>query len=172
MWRQVAKLAGAFVVSNAAFVVAKYHVHDPAQGVFDGLVRADRRADHVGRHHRRCDVEARLVGDFAVDFTPAFDLDNGVQARPLVARLQPVDIVDHGVVSRLGTAVISVDRFMRADRGILAWFSAHRRRHRHLAQGCLITPQRDNVIGRFLDNFRGEVALAARRIDRHERALD
>ena len=103
---------------DSAFVVAKDHVHDPVQGVLDGPVGADHRADRGGQHRQRGDVEARLVGDLAVDFAPAFDHDNGVQARPLVARLQPVDVVDHRVVSGLDTAVIGVDGFVRADRGI------------------------------------------------------
>jgi integrase len=38
--------------------------------------------------------------------------------------------------------------------------------------GSLIALQRDNVIGLFLDDFRGDVTLAAHRIDRHDRALE
>jgi hypothetical protein len=83
------------VGSDAAFIVAKDHVHDPVQGVLDGPVRSDHRADRGGQHHQRGDVEACLVGGLAVDFAPAFDHDNGFQAGPLVARLQPVDFVDH-----------------------------------------------------------------------------
>ena len=103
----------------ALFVVAKDHVHDPVQGVLDGPVRADHWTDRVGQHHQRGDVEARLVGDLAVDFAPAFYHDDGVQARPLVACLQPDSLVDHDVVSRLDTAVIGIDRLVRADRCIL-----------------------------------------------------
>jgi hypothetical protein len=47
----------------------------------------------------------------------------------LVARLQPIDIVDHSVVSRLDTAVIGVDRFMRAattepEWDLVVWLAA------------------------------------------------
>ncbi len=80
MCRQVAKSAGV-VGSDAAFVVAKDHVHDPVQGVLGGPMGSDHRADRSGAHHQRGDVEARLVGDLAVDFAPAFDHNNGVQAR-------------------------------------------------------------------------------------------
>jgi hypothetical protein len=59
------------VGSDAAFVVAKGHVHDPVQGILDGPVRLDHRAGHNGQHYQRDDVEARLVGDLAVDFAPA-----------------------------------------------------------------------------------------------------
>jgi hypothetical protein len=82
-------------------------------------VGADHRADGVGKKHQRGDVEARLVRDLAVDFALAFDHHDGLEARPLVARLQPADIVDHRVVSRLDTAVVGVECFMRADRRIL-----------------------------------------------------
>src|SRR5260370_12926720 len=60
------------VGSDAAFVVAKDHVHDPVQGVLDGPVRADHRPDHSGQHHQRGDIEARLVCDLPVYFAPAF----------------------------------------------------------------------------------------------------
>jgi hypothetical protein len=56
------------------------------QGVFDGPVRADHRAEGVGKKHQRGNVEARLVRDLAVDFALAFDHHNGLEARPLVAR--------------------------------------------------------------------------------------
>ena len=91
-----------------------------------------------------------------------------------MARLQPGDIVDHGVVSRLDTAVISIDGFVRADRGILVFqgFLFIDEYFDILAQGSLIALQRDNVIGLFLDDFRCDVALAAHCIDRHDGALD
>jgi hypothetical protein len=38
-----------------------------------------------------------------------------------MARLKLVDIVDHGVVSGLDTAVIAIDSFIRADRCILVF---------------------------------------------------
>src|SRR5260221_11384513 len=71
------------VGSDAAFVVAKDHVHDPVQGVLDGPMRPDHRAERVGQHYQPGDVEACLVGGLAADFALTFDHDNGVQARPL-----------------------------------------------------------------------------------------
>lgn len=100
------------VGSDAAFVIAKDRVHDPVQGILDGPVGSHHRADRGGQHRQRDHVEARLVGDLAVDFAPAFDHDDGLQARPLMARLQPVDIVDYRVVSGLDTSVIAIDGFM------------------------------------------------------------
>jgi len=100
------------------------------------------------QHHQRGDVEARLVGDLAVDFASAFDHDNGLQAGPLVARLQPVDIADHGVVPGLDTAVISIDGLVRADLGVLVFqrFLLIDEDLDILAQGSLIALQRDDVI--------------------------
>ncbi len=105
---------------------------------------ADHGADRGGRHHQRGDVEARLVGDLVVDFAPAFDRDNRVQAWPLMARLQPVDIVDHRIVSVSDTAVIRIDRFVSADRGIPVFqgFLLIGEDLDILAQGSLITLQR------------------------------
>jgi hypothetical protein len=76
-------------------------------------MRADQRADHSGQHHQRGDVEARLVGNLAVNFAPAFDHDDDARARPLVACPQPVDIMDHRVGQGLDTAVIGIDGFVR-----------------------------------------------------------
>jgi hypothetical protein len=87
----------------------------------DGPVGSDHRADRGGQHHQRGDVEACFVGYLAADFAPAFDHDNSFQAGPLMARLKLVDIVDHGVVSGLDTAVIAIDSFIRADRCILVF---------------------------------------------------
>ena len=103
----------------------------------------------------------------------AFNYDDGVEARLLVAHLEPVDIVDHGVALGLDTAMISVDCWVRSDRCILVFqdFILIDEDLDILAQGSLIAFQRENVIGFFLDDFRGDVALAAHRIDRHHRAL-
>ena len=63
---------------DAAFFVAKDHVHDPAQGVLDGPVGADHRADRSSQHHQRGDVEACLAGDLVADHAA-----KGVQWREL-----------------------------------------------------------------------------------------
>jgi hypothetical protein len=121
-----------------------------------------------GQQHQRGDVEARLVG--GASFRPR----NGAQARPLMVLLQPGDIVDHGVASSFDTAVIAVDGFVRSDRGILVFqgFLLIDKDLDILARGALIPLQRQDVIGLFLDDLCGDVALAAHRIDRHHRALD
>ena len=147
------------VGSDAAFIVAKDHVHDPVQGVLDGPVRADHGADRGGWHRQRGDVEACLVGDLAVDLARLSTTTTAFRPGQMVDRLQPFNIVDHRIVSGLDTAVIRIDRFVRADRGIPVFqgFLLIGENLDILAQGSLIALQRDNVIGLFLDNFRGDV---------------
>jgi hypothetical protein len=55
------------VGSDVAFVVAKDHVHDPVQGVLDGPVGADDRADHSSRQLPRAGG-ARVDGSCRVRY--------------------------------------------------------------------------------------------------------
>ena len=91
-----------------------------------------------------------------LDFAPAVDHDNGVQARPLVARLQPVDIVDDRVVPGLDAAVIAIDGLVVvtvASLNSLAFCSVDEE-FDILPQGSLIALQRHNVVGLLLHDFR------------------
>lgn len=57
--------------------------------------------------------------DFVRNFTIALNHDDGVQAGSVAALLEPGDVVDEGVGSGLDAAMITVDRFMASERGIL-----------------------------------------------------
>jgi hypothetical protein len=76
--------------------------------------------------------------------------------------------------TRVCTAVIDVECFMRVNRCILEFqgFLFIDEDLDIIARGSLIALQRENVIGLFPDDFRGDVALTAHRVDRHHRALD
>jgi hypothetical protein len=104
--------------SDAAFIVAKDHVHHPMQAVLDGPVTSHDGAEAVGRQDQRCDAIARLVLGFAFDFTLAIDDGDAVQARPIMALALPGDIVDDGGGSGLDAAVIAVDGFIAAGLGV------------------------------------------------------
>ena len=121
------------VGSDPALVIAEDHVHDPVQAVLDRPVAADDRTQQVRRQHQRGDVEACLPLDLSADLARAFDHDDGLQARPVVAFLQPGDIVDDGGGPGFDAAVIAIDRLVPADRGVLeaCWPSARRRTARH-----------------------------------------
>jgi hypothetical protein len=73
--------------SDATFVVAEDHVHDPVQRVLDGPVRADHRTDSLRLERERGDIKARFVCYLARDFALAFHHDDALQARPFMSLL-------------------------------------------------------------------------------------
>ncbi len=105
--------------SDAAFVVAENHIHDPMQTILDRPVTPHDGSKAVGRQGQRGDVEPCLALDLVVDVTQAVDDDDAVQTGPLMARSQPADIVDGGRGSCLDVAMIGIDGFIAADRGVL-----------------------------------------------------
>ena len=78
-----------------------------------------------------------------------------LQARPIVAFLQPGDIVDHRIGSGFDAAMIAVDRLMAADRRILEalGFLLGGEQLDVLAQRALIAFERQNVIGLLVDDL-------------------
>ena len=102
--------------SDATFVVAEDHVHDPVQRVFNGPVRADHRTDSLGLERERGDIKARFVTYLARDFALALHHDDALEAGPFMSLLQPCDIMQDGVFAGFDAAMISVHRFVRADR--------------------------------------------------------
>ena len=113
------EVGGSVLGSDAAFVVAEDHVHDPVEAVLDCPMTADHGSELACQPRQRGDVEARLPLDFVGDFARAIDHDNALQSRPIVALLEPRHIMDRGVGSGLDAAVIAVDGLMPADLGIL-----------------------------------------------------
>lgn len=99
---------------DAAFIVAKDHVHDPVQAVLDDPVVTDHRPDRHGGRRQRGYVEARFSLVLTVELAGAFDHDDPCEARPIMALLQPSDIVDRRVSARLDAAVIAVERLVPA----------------------------------------------------------
>ena len=113
--------AGRCVIgSQAAFVIAEDHVHDPVQTVLGGPVAAHDRPRQVRRQQQGRDGEAGLLPDLAATLVRAFDHDHGVQSGPGMSFLQPGDVVDHGGGPGLDPAVIAIDRLAPADPGVLA----------------------------------------------------
>src|SRR3954447_18723372 len=72
-----------------------------------------------GWQAQRSDEEPRLPFDRAADLADAVDDDDAVQAGPVVALLQPGDVVDDGGGPGLDAAVIAVDGFVPAAGGVL-----------------------------------------------------
>ena len=128
----------------------------------------------LASHTRGGDVEARLPLDLVADFARALDHDDAFQSRPIVAFLQPSDIMDRGVGSGFDAAVIAVDRLIAADLCILeaVGFLLGGKHLDILAQGALIAFEREDVVGLLLQDFRSNIALASHGIDGHDGALD
>src|SRR5450830_801743 len=82
--------------------------------------------------------------------------------------------MDHCVGSRFDAAVIAVDRLMAADRRILEAIGVllGGKNLDILAQRALIAFEREDVIGLLVQDRRGDVALTAHRVDRHDGTLD
>src|SRR5450830_433678 len=118
MCLSVVKLAGA-LSADTAFVIAKDHVHDPVEAIFDRPVSADDRPERGRQQHQGGDVKARLALDLIPDFARALDHDDAAQSRPIVAFHKPSHIMDCGIGSGFDAAVIAVDRLMATDLGIL-----------------------------------------------------
>ena len=106
------------ISSNPDLVVTKHHVHDPVQAVFDRPVAAYGRPQKSRQHHQRRDVVACFPLDFSADFTTALNDSHSFETRPLMALLEPVDVVDDGRGSGLDAAMVAVDRRILADFGV------------------------------------------------------
>ena len=102
------------VGSDAAFVITEDHVHDPVQAVLDGPMASHDHGQAFGWQAQRRDEEPRLPFNRATDLADAVDDDDAVQAGPVVALLQPGDIVQDGGIPGLDAAVIAVDGFVPA----------------------------------------------------------
>src|SRR3954454_4977904 len=80
----------------------------------DGPMASHDHGQAFGRQAQRSDEEPRLPFDSAADLADAVDDDDAVQAGPVVALLQPGDIVPDGDRPRLYAAVIAVNGFVPA----------------------------------------------------------
>ena len=82
--------------------------------------------------------------------------------------------MDCGVRSRLNATVIAVDRFMLANVCILeaGGFLLRNENLNILAKCTLIAFEREDVVGFLLEDFLGDFALTAHRVDRNNGALD
>ena len=113
------EVGGRVIGADAAFVVAEHHVHHPVQAVLDRPMTSDDGAELACQPCQRSDVEAGLLLDLVGDFARALDHDDALQSGPIVALLEPVDVMDRGVGSGLDAAVIAIDGLMAADLCVL-----------------------------------------------------
>src|SRR5205807_10008679 len=110
---------------------------------------ADDRPQLVCHPHQRGDVEARLSLDLVADFARALNHDDAFQSGPIMAFLQPSDIMEGSVGSGFDAAVVAIDRLMWADLGIREAVSLLLGDENVdvLAQRALIAFERPEVIG-------------------------
>ena len=82
------KIGGRVAGADAAFVVAEDHIHDPVQAVLYRPMLANDGAKLLGGVGQGCDVEAGFGLGFGPGFARAFEHDDAVQPRPVVALAQ------------------------------------------------------------------------------------
>src|SRR3954468_8704793 len=105
--------------------------------------------------------------DLAADLAGAFDDDDAVQTRPVMALGQPLDVVDHGRGPGLDAAMITIDGLVLAGGRVaeaVGGLLGHEERD-IVTQGALIAFQGQDVIGLLVDDLAGDIALAAHGID-------
>src|SRR5215207_1445590 len=132
------------------------------------------RHSSSGWQAQRRDEEPRLPADRAADLADAVDDDDAVQAGPVVALLQPGDIVQDGGGPGLDAAVIAVDGFVPAAGGVLEAVTLLLGHEEFdiLAQRALVAFQGEDVIGLPIKDCLSDLALAADCVNGHDRAFD
>ena len=168
------EVEGGVVGPHTAFVVPEHHVEHPVEAVFDHPMTADHRSHSVGEQGQRGDVEARLGLCLAIGFAFALDHDDRLQAGPLVAVLQPADVVENSDRPGLDAAVVAVDGRVLTDRCILECYRLLLLGEQLdiVAQRALVAFQREDVVGLLVDDCLRDFALATRSVDGHHCALD
>src|SRR5437879_13367922 len=94
--------------ANTAFVIAEDHIHHPVQAILYRPMAADDRPERMRQPHQGRYVKARLALDLVGDFARALDHDDALQSRPIVALLQPSEIMDCGVGYGLDATLFAV----------------------------------------------------------------
>ena len=111
--------------------------------------------------------------EFSIALTSAIDDNDTIQSRPVMALLQPGDIMDHGVFSCFDAAVIGVDRFVLADLAILKiiGFLLSCEELNIGAQGSLIALKGDDVVRLLVPDFLCDGARTPHGVDGDDRAF-
>jgi hypothetical protein len=104
------------VGSDTALVVAEHHIHHPVQAVLDGPMAAQDGADQSRDRDQGCEIQPCLMLGFSVGLTAAFDHDDRLQTRPVMAFLKPLHIIYRGCGAGLDMAVIAIDGGVARDR--------------------------------------------------------
>ncbi|GAJ30015.1 hypothetical protein AA0498_0666 [Acidomonas methanolica] len=113
------EVCGSIFGPDAAFIVAKHHVHDPVEAIFDRPVTADDRAEEVRRHEQGGDVIPGFAFHLAIDLALAVDHDHGVQARPAMAFLQSFHVMDNSGGHGFDATMLAIDCRVPAHSGVL-----------------------------------------------------
>ena len=143
------EVGGGMSGADAAFVIAEDHVHDPVETVFHRPMAAHDGSERIGEQHQGCDVEPGFALDLASCLAFAFDHDDGFEAGPVMALLEPGDIMDDGGLAGFDAAMIAVNCLILADFRMLEALSLLLGGEQFdiLAKAALVAFQRQNVIG-------------------------
>ena len=91
------EVGGRMIGSDAAFIVTEDHVHHPVEAVLNGPMTSDDRSDLVSEPDQRGEIEARFALDLVDEFAGALDHDDRFETGPIMAFLQPIDIMEDRV---------------------------------------------------------------------------
>ena len=103
------EVGGRMIGSDAAFIVTEDHVHHPVEAVLNGPMTSDDRSDLVSEPDQRGEIEARFALDLVDEFAGALDHDDRFETGPIMAFLQPIDIMEDRVRPGFDTAVVAID---------------------------------------------------------------
>ena len=157
--------------SDAALIVEEDHVHDPIRAVPDRPMAADDRVRRRLASKTSEVMQPGLALDLVVlrartgDLANAVNDDDGFEAGPIVAFLQPVDIVERQRwFPAFDAVMIAIDRLVPADPGVLevAWPFARRRKLDIVAQRALISFECEDIIGLLVNDLLGDSRAGSR----------
>lgn len=156
------EIGGSVAGPDPSFVMVESHVHDPMQAVFDAPMVADGGGEPLRRQGRGRNVEAPLLFGLGGGFAHAFDHGQRGQPCPVMTLAEPIDVVHDGYGAGFDAAMVAIHGFCPGHRGILKTVGdlLIGEDLGVLAQATLVALQGEDVVGLFVDDFAGDVALA------------
>ena len=98
-----------FAVSRAVFVHG--HIKHPMQAVFNGPMGAGNSKETLGREGRAQQIIAALCGGFSLFLACRNDLADRLQAGPVMACIQPIQVMTYQGPARFNTPMMGMANY-------------------------------------------------------------